>query len=247
MKIKVLTLCKNEEIIIPYFIQHYISWVDEIVIIDGNSTDKSLEIAKSLGKDKVRIKRCEYDSGNEVNDDLFKYIRNNEWKENAEQFDWIIVCDADEFLYHENLYEKLINYKNNNITLPRTKGYHMIGTQMPVANLPLTSQIKKGTPDPLYNKNIIFNPKVIKEINYDVGSHTCEPVGNVKSSEDALTLLHYRKLSYSYCLEKAKTALSRMSQLNMDKGWGWHNLHIVRSYTADLHMQEYNNAVEVIK
>lgn len=247
MKVRVLTLCKNEEQIMPFFIQHYSPWVDEIIIIDGYSTDRSLDIAYALGGNKIKVKKHAFDTGKEVNDELFKNIRNIEWKENAESFDWIIICDMDEFLYHPNLISKLIEFKQKNITLPYVKGYHMIGMNLPIPDLPLIQQIKKGTPDPLYNKHIIFNPKAIKNINYNEGSHICNPEGFVSYSEEDLFLLHYRKLSYEYCIEKARTALSRMSQLNMDKGWGWHNLHIIKTYTREAHLQEYNNAINLIK
>jgi glycosyltransferase involved in cell wall biosynthesis len=45
MKIKLVTVCKDEERIMPFFINHYEPWVDEILIVDGHSTDKSVEIA----------------------------------------------------------------------------------------------------------------------------------------------------------------------------------------------------------
>lgn len=246
MRIKLLTLCKNEEVIMPFFIRHYISWVDEINIVDGYSADKSIDIANALGGNKVKIVKHALDTGKEINDDIFKNIRNTAWKENAEAFDWIIVCDMDEFLYHPDLVNKLIEFKKKNITLPRVQGYNMIGLTMPTPDLPLTQQIKKGTPDWLYSKHIIFDPKAIKNINYDEGSHRCKPEGTVCFSEEHLLLLHYRKLSYDYCLEKAKVAYSRMSELNKIRDWGVHNLHLIKNHTEQTHLQEYNNAINVI-
>lgn len=246
MKIRVLTLCKNEEIIIPHFIKYYSAIADEIIIIDGHSEDKTCEIAQALGGKKVVIKTCDYDDGQKADDPLLKRIRNTEWKENAEDFDWIIVCDADEFLYHPDLYNKLLEYKNKGITLPKVRGYEMIGIELPVSNKLITEQINRGWPSEAYSKNIIFNPKEIKEINYDEGSHKCYPYGNKVISEDSLMLLHYRFLEYKYMVSKARWALNRLSKANLKRNWGFHNARNAFAISQEEFISYYNTKAEKI-
>ena len=46
MKVKVYSICYNEEYMLPFFLQHY-SFAD-IVVYDNESTDNSLEIMKNI-------------------------------------------------------------------------------------------------------------------------------------------------------------------------------------------------------
>lgn len=135
MKIRVMTVCKNEEQIMPFFIKHYEPWVNEIVIIDGYSTDNGLKIAEKLGNGKVKIKRAPYDDGKYIDDAILNKIRNEEWKDGIENFDWAIVCDNDELLYHPNILSKLKEYKDTGITLPKIDGYQMMSKFFQTRNI----------------------------------------------------------------------------------------------------------------
>lgn len=241
-----MTLCKNEEVIMPHFIKYYAAFADEILIIDGHCTDGSLKIAQELGGKKVKIKKCGYDDGRTVDDNLFKRIRNEEWKENAKNFDWIIVCDCDEFIYHFNLYNVLLDFKEKGITLPYVEGYQMYSLDLPVNSKLITEQIKKGHRHLSYDKHAIFNPKEISEINYDVGSHICAPVGNAVKSSEKLKLLHYRFINYEYVVNKARVVVSRLSETNIKNNWGYHNKKDAFSYTLEEHNQLYSSAINVI-
>ena len=43
-----LTNIFNEEYLLPFWLNHHKNMFDEIIIIDYNSTDKSIEICKSI-------------------------------------------------------------------------------------------------------------------------------------------------------------------------------------------------------
>jgi len=47
--ISVVIITKNEEKRIAYCINSVKNWADEIIVVDDESTDRTVEIAKSLG------------------------------------------------------------------------------------------------------------------------------------------------------------------------------------------------------
>ena len=206
----------------PFFIDHYRDWVDEIIIIDGHSTDRSVEVALEHGKGKVHIRHDDRDTGEKMDDGVLKTLRNECWKEGADQFDWIIVCDNDEFLYHKDIHTKLKQYKEQGITMPTVEGYEMWDLNFPKPGIPITRQIRAGEPSKHYSKQIIFNPhKVVP--NWGGGSHMCYPEGEVKTSEkDTLKLLHYCRLGYEYYVSKAKYMVTRQSEKNIEHKNGIH-------------------------
>lgn len=54
--LSVCAICRNEEVDLPGFLAHLITWVDEIVLVDDASDDRTAEIAASFGA-KVRFVR----------------------------------------------------------------------------------------------------------------------------------------------------------------------------------------------
>ena len=78
-----ITLTYNEEKNIEECIQSLKSIVDRIIVLDGNSTDNTVEIAKKNGAE-VYKKECGY------------FERFNWGLELAENTDWILFLDADE-------------------------------------------------------------------------------------------------------------------------------------------------------
>jgi glycosyltransferase involved in cell wall biosynthesis len=84
-KISAVILTKNEERVIARCLDS-LKWADEIVVVDGLSTDRTTEIAHSYGA-KVIEHKFEGDFGNERN------IGND-----AATGDWILALDADEVM-----------------------------------------------------------------------------------------------------------------------------------------------------
>lgn len=239
MKIRLFTICKNEEKIMPFFINHYKSWVDEIIIQDGHSADKSIEIALREGDGKVRIVNHTADDGEFLDDAQLKIYRNTGWLDGCKDFDWIISVDNDEFLYHKDIIQKLEKYKNEGVTMPTIMGYNMVSLNFPVENIPITQQIKRGFYRDSYSKQVIFNPKEITP-NWGGGNHTCKPVGKlVRSFDDPIFLLHYRWLSYEYYVEKAKYSKSRFSNAQTLRGNG---AHIVKAASDSFSYNDYKES-----
>ncbi|MFA6081474.1 MAG: glycosyltransferase family 2 protein [Patescibacteria group bacterium] len=130
MKLSLCLAVFNEEKNLHYPLDSAVDLVDEVVIVDGGSTDKTLEVAKSYGK-KIKI----------INTDNPAMFHKNKQKAiESAKGDWILQLDADEELTMELKEEiKLItNLTNSTITaywLPRKNwfltGFLMKGGQYP--------------------------------------------------------------------------------------------------------------------
>ena len=86
MLISVALAVYNEEKFIHYPIESTIDWVDEIVIVDGGSTDKTVKIAVSYGR-KIKI----IHSPNPV-----MFHKNKQKALDSCKGEWILQLDADE-------------------------------------------------------------------------------------------------------------------------------------------------------
>ncbi len=103
LQLATISLCmivKNEEECLPRCLDSVKDLVDEIIIVDTGSTDKTVEIAKSYGAKVYYSKWC--------ND--FSAARNETLKYPTK--DWIFSIDADEYIDEENK-EKLIKLLQN--------------------------------------------------------------------------------------------------------------------------------------
>jgi glycosyltransferase involved in cell wall biosynthesis len=102
MKIDVFTTCYNEQIILPYFLKHYKKFANNITVYDNMSTDNSVKIMNEYG-----VNVIQFDTNGKFEESVLMNIRNNCWKNS--DADWVIVCDTDELIYHEDI----INYLSN--------------------------------------------------------------------------------------------------------------------------------------
>jgi len=218
MKINVIACCWNEEKMLPFFLDYYSSFCDSIILYDGGSTDRSLEIISKYPKAKV----ISYDSGEYSDELVLVKIRSERYKEYAKDYDWQIIVDIDEFLYHPDILNLLKQYKEEGVTIPLTDGYEMYSNEFPREEDNLIKTIQYGKKSELYSKNCIFNPHDIN-IRYAPGSHTCDPLGYVKYSKTAeLKFLHYKFLSWKYLIERSRICDKRASEENKKHYMGIH-------------------------
>ena len=205
--ITIYTIAYNEEMILPFFIVWYRDRFPDckIIVYDNYSTDNTKQVALNDNCEVVQ-----YDTNNKLSDSKYLEIKNNCWK-NAET-DWVLVCDADEFLdiKPEDL--------NTNQTLFKSKGYNMCN----VDNLVSIQNIKHGIEAVQYDKVICFNKKYIKEINYSPGCHQCNPIGDIIFTDKRPKLLHMKFLNEDLLVEKYKSYASRLSEENIKQNWGHH-------------------------
>jgi Glycosyl transferase family 2 len=236
ISIELYLLCFNEEKMILHTLNYYSKICSKITIIDNQSTDSSISLARNYKN--VVLKYL--DSGNEFIEDRLTESRNNCWKESIA--DYVIVCDMDEFLYDEHLAEKLLLAKHQNVIMPKIKGYNMMSDDFPSNYEKLiTEQVKYGVRSTRFDKRIIFDPKKVKEINYRPGAHLCNPEFYESATADTLIdfkLLHYKYLGKDYLYKKHEAYANRMSKISKEKKHGIEYL-----YGAD----HVNNVFELSK
>jgi hypothetical protein len=192
----IFLLCYNESVLLSQTICHYRYFFPSatITIYDNESTDNSVEIAKSLGCNVIS-----WNSNNAIDDFKYKEIKNNCWKHVEDG--WVIVADMDEWLcISEN---DLINERESGTTIINTKGLDMIGesNREDVNDINLHS-IVKYIDNPFLSKKICFYRNSIEEINYEVGAHSCSPIGNIVYSSNIYHIKHMNFLGIPFILNK---------------------------------------------
>jgi hypothetical protein len=197
------------------------------------STDNTRQILKSNPKVTILDNTCEkFDENNQI------WIKNESWKKESSHADWIICCDTDEFLYHKNIKNLFESYSSSGVTFPKTFGYCMVvEKELPKHENQIYEVDNYGIEDASFSKRVIFNPRQVYP-NYDLGSHKCNPVGNIIESQNAdLYLLHYKFLTLDFMLERYHRAASRLSNFNLANNLGEHY-----KYSDDKIKKEFDDA-----
>jgi tetratricopeptide (TPR) repeat protein len=89
MKLSLCTIAKNEATSLPNCLKSVRNVVDEIIVLDTGSTDKTPEIAQEFGAKVYHFQWCNNFSS--ARNEALKYV----------QGDWVLVLDADEVLKPE--------------------------------------------------------------------------------------------------------------------------------------------------
>lgn len=168
MKLSLCIATFNEEAFIKYPLNSAIDLVDEVIIVDGGSEDKTIEIAKSYGP-KVKIIKTDNPSMFHINKQ--KAIE-------AAKGDWILQLDADEALS-----EELMKEIKEIITSESAKD----GYWIPRKNWFLTRFLTKGGIYPDYTIRLYKNGKAhfpLTSVHENV--EVKGEVGHIKTD-----LLHY--------------------------------------------------------
>jgi hypothetical protein len=220
MKIHTYIIAYNEEKIIPFTLDYYSQFSDKIFVFDNYSTDSSDEIYKKYPKVEV----IKWNSNNEINEMYYMDIKSNEYKKLSRNqgVDWIFMCDADEFIYHKDLINKLKEYKDRGINVALTSGHEMASKEFPKYDGKLLPEIIKIGSNKMINlsKNIVFSPEL--DMSFGVGAHTFTAKGVINSDTDEIKILHYKLLGRDYLIQNYKERQMRLGELNKTRGWGVH-------------------------
>lgn len=242
MRITVITICYNEAEIIYNFLEHYY-WLgaNRIVIYDNKSTDGTIDICKDFEKSHqgCKIEIIEYDSNNEIRDDLYIEIKNNAWKKFKS--DYYIVVDCDEFLVLPTYLEdeqsdrkKLVRYLSTmkkGYILPRVQGVQCISDTFDeffdsFSDGSLTE--KQYVIDDTFNKRCIFSKELVPV--YKPGCHmfSINPKDRDKlnasivaeKKQSPLYLFHLKYIDRSYVIDRYEEFRERLSEFNKKNEYG---------------------------
>ena len=226
--ITVYTPAYNEEVLIQFMINHYRQRFPgcRIVVYDNLSTDNTVKIALANGCQVIP-----YDTNDQLQDRRLTDIKNNCWK-NATT-DWVLVCDVDELLdinEAELKQEEVVG-----VSMIRTDCYDMINL---ADNFDIAG-MKHGIKSPLAGKSLLFNKRLISQINYQPGAHECHQVGFVLYSKKRYKLYHYTAINERRTYEKCLVNGARLSPENIKNGWGLGILVTPTQNTPELIHEEY--------
>ncbi len=101
MKFSVHTVVKNEDQWIWYAINSVLPYAEKIYIYDTGSSDKTVEIIKSISSDKIS-----FEEKGEVDKKGLTKLRLNQLRKT--KTDWLLILDGDE-IWPEKEFKKLIN------------------------------------------------------------------------------------------------------------------------------------------
>lgn len=205
----------NEAPLLPYFLRHYTSFSDQVVIFDDHSTDGTPDIARTF----ERVKVQDY-PGQGLDDLAFVEFSSQQYRVARGQADWVIWPDADEFVYHPYLLMTLGRYMASGVTLPLTDGYAMLADHFPTGAGQIYDEIKTGVRYGPESKRIVLNPAI--DVRWGAGKHFVEfESGAVPSQTAELKLLHYRHLGKDWFNGRNQKNGARISERNIQHNLGW--------------------------
>jgi glycosyltransferase involved in cell wall biosynthesis len=214
MNVEAFIICWNESETLKMTIDYYRSFCSHIILYDNYSTDGSDEIAKSMG---CEIRK--FGIQGELNDKEYVKVKNKCWK--GSEADYVIVCDADEIIYHPYLFNVLKAEKERGTTIFKPTGINVYSNEMPVKSF---LEITTGVNDTQYSKTAIFSPK-LKEIWFEYGCHRSDPRGKLIWNESEIYLLHYRCIGGSQRLiDRHEAYRQRLGDFNKRFNLGHHYL-----------------------
>lgn len=213
MGIDVYSVMYNEEFILPYFLRHYETIADRIFVWEDNSTDNTRKILEAHPK--VTILPMDKHGDNDIYwvTELFP-----QYEIYSPLADWVIIADADEFVYHPELLKYLKEEKEKGTRLLQCAGFSMVSDHLPTTSGQIYDEIQLGLPDKLESKWTIFSPDIW--IRFHKGRHgrpRRKYCGNAHRNSD-IKLLHYRYMGEKFYEDRNIRNVERM-ELSFQQGF----------------------------
>lgn len=206
----------NDSFYLPFIKEHYGAFCEKIIMYDNYSDDNSVLLAQQLGFE-VRY----FGWRGMLNDQAYIDVKNHCWKEcRGLNVDYVIVCDADEFLCQSLQFRKTVLRHTGRPTAPIVKGWNIVSEEMPKESL---FEINTGSYSENYGKQAIFNPDAIKEINFVHGCHANRMSGAVTTYGMSWNLVHFRQIGgIQRMLDRHAEYRPRLSKFNLQYNMGHH-------------------------
>jgi glycosyltransferase involved in cell wall biosynthesis len=233
------TIAFNEATLIRYWVRHYRTFCDKVIVYcDLGSDDGTAILARKEG---AEIRPY---GPSDLDDLAFVAFAQEQYKEARGHADWVVWTDADEFLYHPRLEQRLRELRQEGVNYPTVRGYSMMADHPPTGPGQIYDEIRNGFEAGAYAKVCIFDPML--DLTWSTGKHTATADGIVTDDgSDPLRLLHYRWLGETYFMERNRRNFSRLNATNKAMQHGY---EIYPGYNGQYSPQWYagqRNNVEV--
>lgn len=215
MSVWVYTICKDEVEMIPWFLRHYETFADRIIVYDEQSKDGTREILQRHPKVEIREWK-----GRGLDDEMFTHYVNTVPDEAAGRADWVMWPDVDELLYSPNI-EHVLNNASEDMILARGLALIAHPNKKPIGGgIQIYDAIKTGYPQPNYDKYICWRPQI--KVAHTIGRHTYPPdwprCDGVKGMIPKLKLFHCHHV---WGVEHTKRINARNMDRAVNKKFAW--------------------------
>lgn len=249
MSIWVYTIVRDEALMIKYWLRHYKTFCDRIIVYDEDSEDGTQDIVLAEGSELRR-----YPGNGYMDDLLMASFASQQYKEARGSADWVIWVDADEFIYHENIRNHLDELKDSRVIIPRVIGYNMFSDSPPRGSGQIYEEIRHGIPSDAYSKIAVVNPNI--ELVWGTGKHFAHSEFGSHTQlydypingPEPLKLLHYRWLGEQWHLRRNARNYGRLNDENKSRlhGMEVYPEHDGMMYSPSWYRKKYAEAVKVI-
>lgn len=229
-----------------------LTWCDEIVVVDSNSTDRTVEICKSFG---VKVFTKEFNGYGEQKRYLVEKC----------SFDWILSVDADEVLTHELIHEIQYEFSKDSMSY---KAYYLNRKHVYLGKVFKYGYLRSTPILRLFNRKFanFSNKKVhetvdfkgkkgrFKNVFYHFTANTVEQINYKKNRYATLVSEEYFKkkkqvsllvLIFKYPLAFIKEYLVRGNIFNGYEGYVWSTYIAEYSVLKYLKLRERNKQIKL--
>ena len=216
LKISVITAWGDEHLLAPYFCQHY-AFADEIIVLMGPGINpETCEICDAFPN--VSIREVPYPNDKwdmYVKQDALTYTAHNE-----AQGDWVILVDADEFVFHiDSLgfplkdprpFLETVNDGNVIMAAMWHVYRHIEDNDLDPAWPPL-KQRRHGDPEieHHYIKPIVVKPKE-SQIKWHIGAHRYFDNEHIQVSRERFAGVHWHWADVGIAIERHRMVAERI-------------------------------------
>lgn len=241
LKVDVYSIMRNEILILPYFLRHYETFAGRIFVWDDGSDDGTKEMLEAHPK--VTVLPLTLGRTDDV------YFVKHLWPQYKEisrgKADWAMCVDADEFMYHPDIFERFRYFNANNIKVIRTCGFLMYSEKLPVTSRQIYDEIKYGWIDRWCRKAIIFTPDI--DMKWGVGRHRCVVSEDVKWARNTgINLLHFRYLGLQHFLDRCEKNVKN-NKVHAKSGGRFNLPNGSRGIPIEWYQNNQNKLVKVVE
>lgn len=211
MTVDVYATMHNEAPLVPYWLRHYERLADRIFVWEDQSTDGTRALLRAHPKVTLRPVQT-----HGIDDEAWVVGQWDTYRTLSRGLaDWVLVVDADEFIYHPALLTRLAQHAQDGAQILKLDGYHMMSDHFPTTAGQIYEEVTTGVRDFFWcHKPCVFSPAV--DLQFAPGRHHLKHA-SAPVVETDIKLLHFRFLGEDYCRARSARNMARMSARNIKR------------------------------